>query len=235
MEGLRCSQVRTSLPRRRGKRSPSLHDPHQLPRLARRTRSTPIDMSAHRPPRGNNMQTSLMRARRSPHGRSAARKQNTKQALCHWKTRLESRCFRAWRTYYTVQTSRRRVFWNHVAIVRGKLAVRCRCFRRWARLPAFVKARKAKMRMAYRHAYLRTVKLMFTQWVEYCSQPKPAPNEAGNRAMPQVASELSPEAKNLAAKAMLGRALVKLRRYTTPCCSRGEIPARAKAMVHVPF
>ena len=55
--------------------------PHQLPRLARaRPRSTPIDMSAHRPPRGNNMQTSLMRARRSPHGRSAARKQNTKQA-----------------------------------------------------------------------------------------------------------------------------------------------------------
>ena len=89
------------------------------------------------------MQTSLARAAQ-PHSRSAARKRNTKQALCHWKTRLESRCFRAWRTYYTVQTSRRRVFWNHVAIVRGKLAVRCRCFRRWARLPRFCQGAESK-------------------------------------------------------------------------------------------
>ena len=147
------------------------------------------------------MQTSLVRARDSPHSRSAARKRNTKQALCHWKTRLESRCFRAWRTYHTVQTSRRRVFWNHVAIVRGKLAVRCRCFRRWARLPGFVKARKAKMRLAYRHAYLRTVKSTFTQWVQYSSQSHPTPNEVENGEIPEEPlSKLSPEAKKLAAK-----------------------------------
>ena len=40
--------------------------------------------------------------------------------------------------------------------------------------------------------------------------------------MPEVASELSPEAKNLAAKAMLGRALVKLQRYTAHRAVRAE-------------
>ena len=160
-------------------------------------------MSAHRPPRGNNTQASLMRARRSPHDRSAARKQNTKRALCHWKTRLESRCFRAWRAYHTMQTSRRHVFWNHVAIVRGKLAVRCRCFRRWARLPAFAKARKEKMRLAYRHAYLCSVKLMFTQWTEYVSQAHSAQKKLAEEKLSEHSPVLSADAERLASKAML--------------------------------
>eukprot|EP00943_MAST-04B_sp_MAST-4B-sp1_P004299 g4299.t1 len=170
-------------------------------------------MSVHRPPRGNCVQVSLERALRNPHSRSAARKQNTKRALCHWKTRLGSRCFRAWRAYQTVQTNQRRVFWNHVAIVRGKLAVRCRCFRRWAGLPAYAKARKEKMRIAYRHAYLRTVKLTFTQWVDYC-QTRSAPNDIEKKTSPEDPSILSIDGKRLAAKAMLRRALVKLQHYT---------------------
>ena len=79
------------------------------------------------------------------------------------------------------------------------------------------------MRLAYRHAYLRTVKSTFTQWVQYSSQSHPTPNEVENGEIPEEPlSKLSPEAKKLAAKAMLGRALAKLQRYTAHRAVRAE-------------
>ena len=99
-----------------------------------------------------------------------------------------------------------------------------------ARLPAFAKARKVKIVMAYRHAYLRTVKLMFTVG-GVLQSTKPASNEAGNRAMPQVASELSPEAKNLAATMLT--CVGKVARYTAHRAVRAKTGSREG--MHVPF
>ena len=137
--------------------------------------------------------------------------------------------------YHTMQTSRRHVFWNHVAIVRGKLAVRCRCFRRWARLPAFAKARKEKMRLAYRHAYLCAVKLMFSQWAEYVSQAHSAQKKLVDEKFSEHSPVLSADAERLASKAMLGRALLKLQRYTAHRAVRAEEYRLARRQWYVPF